>query len=131
PLFEALVRLTDCGEDLQGRQDAVAGRSLVEEEDVPGLLSTEAQALCLELFEDVAVTDLYAPDADSPFGQVALHAEVAHLGGDDLLLAAGDGADSEHLVTADEAATPVDEQGTVGVAVEGDPDLEAAFEDPL
>src|SRR5690606_13518013 len=69
------------------------------------------------------------PHADAALPQVPLHAEVTHVRGHDLALAALHGADRHDVVARDQAALPVDEEGPVGVAVERDPDVEPALDD--
>ena len=69
------VSLHDRGE-LQRGDEAVAGRVVLEEDDVARLLAAEHRARRLQLLEHVAVADLGLDDVDAALAHRDLEAEV-------------------------------------------------------
>ncbi len=114
------------------KQAVAGGRVAVHEEDVTGLLAAEGGADLEHLFEDVFVADTGAQHFDAAGVQSFFQAHVAHGGGDDGVVgedAAGfhiAGGDEEDGVSVDDVAEGVAEEGAVGVAIEGDADVEVA-----
>ena len=135
-LVEQLARrrlgLDQRGEHLQRRDQAVAGRRMVGEDDVPRLLAADIVAARAHRLEHVAVADLGAQQLEAGLAEMPLEAEVRHHRRDDavaLELAAALQAerDQRHqLVAVDDLALLVDDDQPVGVAVERDADVGAA-----
>ena len=73
-------------EHLQRGDHAVAGRRVIEEDEVPGLLAAEVVAAAAHLFDDVAIADGGAHELAAARGERALEAHVAHDGRDERLL---------------------------------------------
>src|SRR6202022_4704371 len=63
---------------LEGREQAVAGRSVVDKNDVPGLFAAQIRAATQHLFEDVAVADGYTSEANAFCFESALQAQIRH-----------------------------------------------------
>ena len=65
------------------REQAVAGRAVIEKNNVTRLLATENVSAAEHFFENVAVADGSAGQRDIFASQHALEAQVGHRGGDD------------------------------------------------
>jgi hypothetical protein len=114
------------------RDEPVAGRVVVEEHDVARLLAAEVVAAADHLLDHVAVADGRRDDADAALAHRDVEAQVAHHGRDErrlLELAArrAVGARSPSPRRRRRLAALVDEDGAVGVAVEGDADVRAVL----
>ena len=103
----------------------------VEPDQVPGLLTAEEQPLAPQRLEHVAVADIGDDDANAAFLHQPVEAEVRHRRHGDALDAEVEREDGEDLVPVDRLAPLVDGEHPVSVAVEGDPDVEAAVADDV
>ena len=134
--FEAALH-GDKRRDFDGGEQAVAGGTVVEKNDVAGLFAAEVVAAAKHFFEDVAVADIGARERNIFGGEDAFQAEVGHGSGDDAIafeLALGfevarDG--EEDAVSVDDFAGGGDEEGAVGIAVEGYAEVRVFGEDLL
>src|SRR5690348_669450 len=78
-----LALLLDYCQHLESRDEAIAGRGVVGENDVAGRLAAEIVAVLAHVLEDVAVADRRAHHAEPELGKMAFEAEVRHHGRDD------------------------------------------------
>ena len=120
-------------EERQRREDAVAGRRVVGEQQVAGLLAAEVGAQPLHLLVHVAVADLRLDDADA--GRLAEHSSSPRLAMTVVTtvlalsrprvghVPRGDG---QHVVAVADLAGVVDRDQPIAVAVEGEADVGAA-----
>ena len=90
------------------------------------LLAAEHAALAPERLEHVAVADVGRDDADGALGHQLVEAVVRHLGDRDEVDAEVEREHGDDAVAVDDLAALVDGQHAVAVAVEGDPEVEAA-----
>ena len=124
--------LDDRGQNLQRRDQAVAGRRIIGEDDVARLLAAEIAAESAHLFDDIAVADRGAVQLDVLAVEKALEAEIGHHRRHQRAAgkppAAGQpGGDQRHqLVAVEDDAALVGDDQPVGVAVERDADIGAA-----
>ena len=70
--------LDDGGQHLQGGNQPIAGRGVVAENDVPGLLAAEIAADSAHLLDHIAVADRCAMKPDALAGETALEAQIGH-----------------------------------------------------
>jgi len=111
--------------DFYGGEKAVAGGAVFEKNDVAGLLAAYDVAAAKHFFEDVAIADGSAGESDAFAGEDALETEIGHGSGDDAIAfefvlgfeMTRDG--QENAVAVDDFPGFADEEGAVGVAVEG------------
>src|SRR2546426_12415655 len=110
----------------QGRDETVAGRGVVRQDDVAGRLPAEIETVLAHLLEHVAVADLDAMHLDPEPVEMALQAEVGHDGGDDAglreppVLVPTLRDHGEQLIAVDQMAALVHDHDTVGIAVKRD-----------
>src|SRR6185503_14702098 len=78
-----LAHALDHGEDLQRRDEAVARRGVVGQDDVAGGLAAYVAAARAHLLDDVAVANRGAHEIDALRGEMALETEIRHYRGDD------------------------------------------------
>jgi len=105
---------------------AVTCGSVVEEDDMPGLLATQGKPAGLHLLQDVAVTHRGLPDRDALALERLKHAQIAHHGGDERVL--GERTPLTHaqrqnrhdLVAVHVRALGIHRKATVSVAIQGD-----------
>ena len=112
---------------MQPGQHAVAGRGVVEEDDVAGLLAAEGEAAAPASPPARSGRRRRSARTSMPSRSMRQQqAEVAHHGGHEgvlgqhAALAHGQGEDGHDLVAVDDLAGRVDGQAAVGVAVVGD-----------
>ena len=117
---------------LEAGDDAVAGRRVLEDDDVAALLAAEAGPADLHPLEDVLVADgrpdhLAAGRLDDRL-EPAVREDRDDEGalGEHAALEPIEGEDPEHLVAVDDPTRAVDRDQPIGVAVEGEPDVGAA-----
>src|SRR6188768_1492804 len=120
---EALPRLAHDREHLEAGHHRVAGGGLVEQQDVPGRLTTHFATVLTHHREHVAVADLCALEVDALLPQRHFEAEVAHDSSDDGPLQssrpfARSRNDVNELVAIDDASESVDHDESIAVAVE-------------
>src|SRR5579883_3074766 len=134
-LVEALAGAEGGFEDAEGGKDAVARGGEVGEDDVAGLLAAERCAEAEHFLEDVLIADGGADHADAVAGEGLFEAEIGHDGGDDGVLgkaaggAEGAGGKEQGAVAIDDLAAAGDEDGAIGIAVEGDAELGVVLDD--
>src|ERR1700730_5995529 len=122
--FEPAVQ-GDERSNLYGGEQAVAGRRIVEENNVAGLLTAENVAAAQHFFEDVAIAVGSAGERDAFARKDPLEAEIGHGGCHHAaavqfslrLQIAGRG--QEHSIAVHESPRFANEQGAIGIAVEG------------
>src|SRR6185437_16094572 len=107
----------------QGTDDAVAGRGLVEADDVAGGLAAEDAAPLTQEAEHVAVADLGTLELDAALAKGDLEAEVGHHGADHgtpqgAVALACMGDDEQELIAVEDAAEMIDHDEAIAVAVE-------------
>ena len=112
-------------------EQPVAGRRVVEEDQVAALLAAEAQVCGAQRLQHVPVADGGGVHRDPGVAHRVVEAEVAHDGGDDgvlrelAALVQRQRADGQDRVAVDEVAVGGDGQAAVGVAVVGDAEVGA------
>ena len=122
-------------EHVERRGDAVAGRHVVEEDEVARLLAAEVVAAAAHLLDDVTIPDRGAHDPPLHRRERALEADVRHHRRDhrplrERALADEVAADERHdRVAVHHPPLLVREDHPVGVAVEGEPEVRAVLED--
>ena len=105
-------------------------------DEVARLFSAEAQAVVAQRRDDGAIADVAAHDVDTDRPQGPFEAEIAHAGRDDLrhdqLAALREVArpEIEHRVAVVNRPAFVEQQRAVGVAVEGEAEVEVAGREP-
>jgi hypothetical protein len=123
-LRERLLVVQHHREQVERRAHPVAGRHVIEEDEVPRLLPAEVVPGAAHLVDDVAIAHLRADDSPADLAQGALQPHVAHDGRHHRLLgeqplpeevAADDGHDG---VAVHDPALLVGHDDAVGVAVE-------------
>ncbi len=123
--------LDDRRQDLQRRDQPVAGRRVIAQDDVAGLLAAEIAAKAAHLFDDIAVADPGAVQTDALPGEIMLEAEIRHDRGDqraarEAVAMRQLGRDQRHqLIAVENDAALVGDDQPVGVAVERDADVGA------
>ncbi len=127
-LGQRFPALLDDSKELQGADQAIAGRCLVENQDVARGFATYDAAAGPELFQNVAIANLGALELDTTMGQRVLQAEVAHDGADDrpleiALLVPVHRKNVEQLVTVDQRAPLIGHHEPVTIAVERNTDI--------
>ena len=121
---------------LQGRHEPVARGGIVGQDDVPGLLAADVEAVLAHVLQHVAVADRGAHHRQAEPLDVAFEPEVRHHRGDEAALAEPPvlhpalGDDGHQLVAVDDLALLVHHQQPVGVAVERDADVRRASRAP-
>ncbi len=123
--------------DFYGGEQAVASRAVSEKNDVAGLFAADDVAAAEHFFENVAVADGGASERNAFAGQRAFEAEIGHGSGDhaipfELVLrfeVTRDG--KENAIAVDDFAGFANEEGSVGIAIEGDTELGALGDDAL
>jgi hypothetical protein len=123
------LRARDEIADQQAREQPVAGRGVLAEDDVPRLFTADRDSALVHGCDDVAVADRCFDDLDPRIAQCVPQPEVRHHRDDDR---AGVRVEREHrhdLVTVDQRAVLVDGEDPVGVAVEREPERGTAFND--
>ena len=120
------VRPSQRGAEQQRRREPVAGDVVAEVDHVARLLAAEHAALAPERLEHVAVADVGRDDADPALGHQLVEAVVRHLRDRDEVDAEVEREDRDDAVAVDELAALVDREHAVAVAVERDPEVEAA-----
>jgi hypothetical protein len=136
-LHERGLRLRHPRQQVEGGEDAVAGRRVVEHDDVPGLLAAQREPAAAHLLEHVAVADSGGDRADAALPHRQLQAQVAHHGDDERVVgqvaALGERQreDRHHVVAVHHPAGVVDREAAVGVAVQGDAGGRAVGDDGL
>src|SRR6267378_8308397 len=129
-----LADLLDHRQDLQGRDEAVAGRGVVRQDDMARRLAAEIDALLAHLLEHIAVADLDTMHLDPEPVEMALQAEIRHDGGDEAglcqppVLVPTLRDYGEQLIAVDQMAELVHDHDAVGIAVERDTDIGAQFQ---
>ena len=124
-------------QDLEGGDDPVARRRVLEDDDVAALLAAEGRAGHLHPLEDVLVADRGPDDLATGGLDRGLQAAVRQDGHDQAAarqLAAGqpvEGQDPEDLVAVDDAPVRIDRDEPVRIAVEGEADVGAVTDDGL
>src|SRR5205814_9228431 len=121
-------------EDLQSRDQAVAGRRAVETEHVTRRLAAQYAAALLEQLQHVAVADLRAQELDAARAQRELEPEVRHHRADDRAAQRPrfEPVAREHieeLIAVDEVTALIDHQDAVAVAVERETHMRAHARD--
>ncbi len=120
---------------MQSRLHAVAGRAVVEHEEVPGLLSAEGVTVGEHLLEHVPVADGRLHGADVVAVHRQAQTEVRHHRGHERVplelaeLLEPDREDAHELVAVDDASERVHGQAPVGVSVEGDAEVGLGLDD--
>ena len=112
--------------DFYGSEQAVAGGAVIEKNDVAGLLAADDVAAPQHFLEDVAIANGSAGESDAFAGQDALQAKIGHGRSDDAIAlelvlgfeVARDG--EENTVAVDDFPRFANEEGAVGIAIEGD-----------
>jgi hypothetical protein len=79
-LSRGLAGAHHLGSQLQAAQDAVSGRCVVAEDDVPRLLATERQPMLGHRLQHVPVADGRLDDPDAVLGHRDPQSQVAHRG---------------------------------------------------
>ena len=123
--------------NFQGGEKAVAGGAVFQKNDMAGLFAADDVAAAKHFFEDIAVADGGAGEGDAFAGEDALEAEIGHGSGDDAIAfefvlgfeVARDG--QKNAIAVDDLAGFADEEGTVGIAIEGYAELGALGEHAL
>ena len=64
--------------DFDGREQTIPGRTVLEKDDMPGLLATEHVAAAQHFFENIAITDGGARQRDVFLREDPLQPEVGH-----------------------------------------------------
>ena len=121
--------------DLDGGEKAVAGGAIFEKNDVAGLLAADDVAAAQHFLENVAIADGSAGERDAFAGENAFEAEIGHGSGDDAIareLVLGfevtrDG--EENTIAVDDFPRFADEEGAIGIAIEGDTKTSAFGDD--
>src|SRR4051812_39574862 len=70
--------LDDRAQDLQCGDQPVAGRRIVAEDDMPGLLTAEIAADTAHLLDDIPVADRGAMQPDAAVGEAPFEAKIGH-----------------------------------------------------
>ena len=115
--------------DVQCRQDPVAGRRTVAEDQVTRLLAAEVVVAAQHFFHDVTVANSGAFELCADALEGDLEAHIAHDGTDDRVFAQFalthhlDGTDRQDFVAVDDLASVIDDHQAVGVTVEGNADV--------
>ena len=123
--------------NFQGGEKAVAGGAVFEKNDVAGLFAADDVAAAQHFFEDIAIADGSASERDAFAGEDAFEAEIGHGRGDDavafeLVLGFEVARDGEkNAIAVDDFAGFADEEGAVGIAIEGHAELSALGEHAL
>ena len=136
-LGQRLVVAAERVQQQHGRDQAVAGRLAVERDHVPGLLAAQDGRVLEHAREHVAVADIGHDGLDAELAHRAVEAEVRHRRHDDLVARELPGdlqvarEQGDDLVAVDDRPVRVDGEHAVGVAVERDPEVEAAREHAL
>ena len=122
---------------LQARQDAVAGRCVLAEDDVPGLLAAQTAVVLRHVLVDVLVAHSGLGGCNAEVIQRAEQPQIAHHRRDDRVaqqltrLLHVPSADEEDVVAGDFHARFVHAQAAVSVAVEGKAHVAVVFDDEL
>ncbi len=124
------ARLLHHDQDLQRADEPVAGRRLVEAQQVAGRLAPQLPAGLLQHRQHVAVTDVGPPELDAGLRQRPLQPEVRHLRADHRAdqragVLARSREHVQQLIAVDQVAVVVDHQHAVPVAIEGDAEVRA------
>src|SRR5215469_9722389 len=122
--FERAFRGHERG-DLDGGQQPIAGRAVVEKYDVPRLLSAQVVSRLEHLFKNVAITDGCPDERDSFAGEHPFESQVGHRRGYHssafqctlCLEVAGGG--EQHSVSVHHLAPARNKERAVGIAVKG------------
>ena len=120
---------------MQRRELAIAGGGKIGKDRVTRLLAAEFIAALVHLFKHIAVADTGTNKTHAVFAAELMQPQIRHHRCHDRAaaeLAATlhiRAADSEHLVTVDDAALLVDEKAAVGIAVECNTNIVAARND--
>ena len=123
------------GQDLQRGQDPVAGRGVIEEDDVPGLLAAEVVSARAHLVDDIPVADRRADHPPSCSADRAVEPEVAHHGRDEGIVPQRPlpehprRAKRHHGVAVDNRPPLVYQDHAVRVPVEADADVSPGLDD--
>jgi len=112
--------------DFDGGEKAVAGGRVFEKNDVARLFAAENVAAFEHFFEDVTIADIGAGERDIFSGEDAFKAEIGHGRGDDAIAGqfilrfeiTRDG--EKNAVAVDDGAVCGNEEGAIGIAIEGD-----------
>src|SRR5215469_540964 len=134
-LARSLAGFDDRGQHLQRGDEAVTGRSVVRQDYVAGLLTTEVAAECTHFFDDIAVADPGTVKPDAFSDEKALETEIGH----DCRYQrptcqpAGfgktGGYQCHQLITVENDSTLVGDDQPIGVTIECDADVCAARQD--
>src|SRR5690242_15912424 len=126
------LAVDECSEDLQARDEAIAGRAMIGKDDMPRLLAADVPPARAHFFEHVAVADLRAQQLQARFAKLPLESEIGHDRGDDtfaLQCAARlqpEGNQRHQLVAVDQLSLLVGNDQPIGVTVEREPDIGTA-----
>jgi len=117
------------GDDFDGGEKAVAGRTVFQKDDVAGLLAANDVAAAEHFFENVAIADGGASKSDAFAGKDAFKAEIGHGSGYDAIafeLVLGfqvTGNGEENTIAVNDFSSFANEQGAIGIAIEGNTQL--------
>src|SRR5271170_8004357 len=126
-----LLLAADHGQDLQGGHQTVAGRRIVRQDDMSGLLAPDVIAELPHPLEDIAIANRRALQSKSDAGEMALQRKIGHDRGDDARLRQPPvgqptlGHHGHELIAVDDVTLFVDDQHTIGVAVQRNADVGA------
>ncbi len=117
--------------NFDGGEKAIAGGTIFQKNNVAGLLAANDIAAAQHFFEDVAISNGSAGEGDAFACEDTLEAEIGHGRGDDTIAlelvlrfeVARDG--EKNAIPVNDFARFADEEGAVGISIEGHAELGA------